>query len=84
MEIQQEFLKDLQANTEKALETVDFMAIGQQTGFANPYLLFDSYLDAVAQECADATISQWRDRLGGVDIFALDNCFTLALYLMIR
>ena len=72
----------LQANAGKALGVVDFMATAQETGFGNPYLLFDNYLDAVAQHCADSTIAQWGDKLGGMDIFAFDNRWTMALYIL--
>ncbi|MCH8061702.1 MAG: hypothetical protein IH861_04285 [Chloroflexi bacterium] len=82
VEIAKEYIGSLQANAGKALGAVDFMTIGQQTGFENLYLLFDTFFDTVAQQCADATIAQWGDKLGGVDIFAFDNCWTMALYIL--
>lgn len=81
VEIAKEYIGSLQANAGKALGAVDFMTIGQQTGFENLYLLFDTFFDTVAQQCADETIAQWGDKLGGVNIWAFDHCWTLALYL---
>jgi len=74
VEIQQEYIDDLQANAAQALQTVDFMAVAQETGFENLSLLFDRYVDAVTQECADLTVPKWIDRLGGADIWTFDHC----------
>ncbi len=48
VEVAKEFIASLQTNAGKALGVVDLMAIAQETGFGNPYSLFDNYLDAVA------------------------------------
>ena len=68
----------MQANAAQALQTVDFFAIAQETGFENPWLLFDTYLDAVAQECAKLTLPKWQDQLGAADIWTVEHCFKLA------
>lgn len=77
VETQKEYLQDIQDNVQLAAQTVDFFAIAQQTGFENPWLLIDTYLDAISQTCADATIPDWVDRLGGVEEFTDDHCFSL-------
>jgi len=77
VETQKEYLQDIQDNVQLASQTVDFFAIAQQTGFENPWLLVDTYLDAISQTCADATIPDWVDRLGGVEEFTDDHCFSL-------
>ena len=56
---------------------MDFFAIAQEVGFANPWALFDTYFDAMAQECADLTEPDWVDRLGGVDVFTVDHCLKM-------
>jgi len=75
VEIQREYVLDVQANAAQALQTVDFFAIAEEVGFENQWLLFDTYLAAVAQECTDLTVPQWTDRLGGADVFAFSHCF---------
>ena len=77
VETQKEYVLDMQANAAKALQTVDFMAIAQQTGFENPWLLFGTYLGAVEEECADLTLEKWDGLLGGADLFTASHCARL-------
>jgi glyoxylase-like metal-dependent hydrolase (beta-lactamase superfamily II) len=71
------FVQDVQANAGEALQTVDFGTIAQQVPADNPWALFDAYLAAVAQDCADATIPAWQDQLGGVDVFTYGHCWAM-------
>lgn len=83
VQLQKEYILDMRANAVKALETVDFFAIGEETGFENQWLLIDTYINALSQECADLTIPDWKDRLGGVDIVTKSHCFELILSLRV-
>ncbi len=74
-EVQHEYMHDVWSNAASALQTVDFMSIAQETGFENPWLLFDTYLDAVAARCSQLTLEKWRGRLGAVDVYTEDQCF---------
>jgi len=78
VEIQKEYIMDVRDNAMNALQTVDFMAIGQRVGFENPWLLFDTYLGEVARVCADRTIPRWVDRLAGADVFTRSHCAVFA------
>ncbi len=75
VELASEYILDIQANAAAALQQVDFFAIAQQTGFENQWLLFSSYLDAVAAKCADLTVPAWTGRLAAVDIWTYDHCW---------
>ena len=77
VERQQEYILDVQANAIQALQTVDFFGIAQETGFENSWLLFDTYLDAVGQECAELTLAKWEGQLGGADIWTFQHCFVV-------
>ena len=55
VEVQKQYVQDIQVNAGKALQAVDFYAIAKKVGYANTSLLFESYLDAVSQECAKLT-----------------------------
>lgn len=74
---QRAYVHDIEANAAQALQTVDFMAIAGEVGFLNPWRLFDRYLDALAQTCADLTIPAWQERLAGVDVFTFDHCMVM-------
>ena len=50
----------------------------EQTGWANSWLLFDTYLNAVAQTCTDSTVAKWGGKLGAVDVFTWGHCWKLA------
>ena len=78
VEIQREYVMDIRDNTATAIQTTDIGAIGQEVGFGNAWRLFDAYLDAIAQSCADATEAEWQDRLGGVDVFTIDHCYVMS------
>ena len=81
--IQREYMKDIQANAGKALQTVDFHVIAKETGYENKALLFDRYLDAVTQKCAELTEPKWVERLGGVDVWTIDHCYQLIMALRV-
>ena len=74
VELQQEYILDIQSNAIQALFSVDFFAIARETGFENSWLLFDTYLDAVAEECAELTLAEWLGHLGGADIWTFQHC----------
>lgn len=78
IEVQRDYVLDIQANALEALQTVDFMAIAQEVGFENQWRLFDTYLNAVAQACTDSTLPQWQDDLGGAEVFTFSHCWTMA------
>jgi len=79
VEVQKQYMQDIQANAGKALQTVDFYAIAGKVGYANTSLLFETYLDAVTQECAKLTEPKWIDKLGGVDIWTDDHCYKVIM-----
>ena len=78
VEIQKEYFQDIQKNAAEANQQADFMAIAQKVGFENPWLIFQIYADTITQQCADATIPDWIDRLGGVDLYTYDHCWKVS------
>ena len=77
VEVQKEYVLDMQANAVQALQTVDFFAIAGQVGFSNIWLLFDTYLDEVTKECTVLTLEKWDGKLGAADVFTPDHCFSI-------
>lgn len=79
VEVQKQYLQDIQTNAGKALQNVDFYAIAKKVGFSNKALLFESYLDAVSNECAKLTEPKWIDKLGGVDVWTKGHCYNVIM-----
>lgn len=78
IEIQKEYFQDIQDSAAKANQEVSFMAIGQEVGFSNPWLVFQIYADQITQQCTDEVVPKWIDRLGGVDLFTYDHCWKIS------
>lgn len=78
VQIQKEYFQDIQASSGKANQEVSFMAIGQEVGFDNPWLVFQIYADSITQQCTDDIVLKWIDRLGGADLFTYDHCWKIS------
>ena len=78
VQIQKEYFADIQTSAGRANQEVSFMGIGQEVGFANPWLVFQIYADTITQQCTDEVVPKWIDRLGGVDLFTYDHCWKIS------
>ncbi len=78
VEIQKEYFQDIQNSAAKANQEVSFMAIGQEVGFSNPWLVFQIYADQITQQCTDEVVPKWTDKLGAVDLFTYDHCWKIS------
>ena len=78
VQIQKEYFQDIQTSAAKANQKVSFIAIGQEVGFSNPWLVFQIYADSITQQCTDEVVPKWIDRLGGVDLFTYDHCWKIS------
>lgn len=77
VEIHQEFIADLKAESERAIDTFDLMSVFANADPANLWGIFRRYLDGVCADVAEALIPKWQDRLGGADVFTDLNAFTM-------
>ena len=77
VETQQAYMVDILTHSAEAFQNIDFNAIAGEVGYENQWLLFDTYLNQVAQYCTDATVPDWVDTLGGVDVFTYSHCWTV-------
>ena len=66
-----------------ALQTVDFNGIAQKLAVNNPWLIFDTYLNAVADACSEPTVEKWKATLAAADIFTPSHCFRMVMSLRI-
>ena len=77
--VQKEFVTDLQNAATKANQEVLFSKVAQQVGhFDNPWLIFSKYIDAVNQNCTQAMLPKWENRLGGAREFMSTHCFSMS------
>ena len=78
VQIQKEYLQDIENAAARANQEVSFMEIRQQVGFENLWLIFQVYADSITQQCTDEIVPKWIDRLGGVDLFTYDHCWKIS------
>jgi len=77
VETHQEFIADLKAESERAIDAFDLMSVFASSDPANLWAIFRRYLDGVCADVSDALVPKWQDRLGGVDVFTDLNAFTM-------
>jgi len=77
VELNKEYMSDIQAAALDALQSVSLDPIVAETGYANPWLLFDSYFDELTSACEATVVPAWSDRLAGADIFTADHCYRI-------
>lgn len=82
IEIQQEYIMDIVRAAGEANAALDFGAAfaeaAERGAPFNTWAAIQIAFDGVAQQCADAVIPNWVDRLGGVDIFTFDHCWSVS------
>jgi glyoxylase-like metal-dependent hydrolase (beta-lactamase superfamily II) len=79
VEVQREFVSDLEKAAANANQNVSFSDIANQIGsFDNPWLIFSKYIDAINKQCEDEMLPKWGSRLGAADIFMSTHCFTMS------
>ena len=77
--VQKEFVTDLQNAATIANQEVLFSKVAQQVGhFDNPWLIFSKYIDAVNENCTQAMLPKWENRLGGELEFMSTHCFSMS------
>ena len=77
VELNKEYMAAIQAGALAALQSVALDPIVAETGFTNPWLLFDSYFDELVSACEAQVVPQWTDRLAGADVFTADHCYKI-------
>ncbi|HEX6233917.1 MAG TPA: MBL fold metallo-hydrolase [Jiangellaceae bacterium] len=87
VEVQQQYVQDLVDTAMKYLDDVSparnafgvepsFMNTAERVGgLQNAWLVFDTYLNAVAEKVADEVLPRWIDRLAGADVFTRSHAW---------
>jgi glyoxylase-like metal-dependent hydrolase (beta-lactamase superfamily II) len=77
-ELQQRYIRDLDASVEQTIAGLDPTPFFQEYGAAgNAWAIFQTYLDAAAHQAAGPVVDKYLGRLGGADVFTVDNAFAL-------
>lgn len=77
VEINAEYMAAINQGALSALQSVALEPIAAETGFSNPWLLFDAYFDELISACEAEVVPQWTDRLAAVDVFTADHCYKI-------
>ena len=76
--VQQEYIQDIVSNAMTRASDRLFLCDRRRNPFPESLaLLLDTYLETVAETCADLPTPDWLDRLGGADIWTVDHCSTM-------
>jgi glyoxylase-like metal-dependent hydrolase (beta-lactamase superfamily II) len=84
-DIAQEYIVDIQKNAGKALQTVKppLSLTGKDNPTKEPYIPFNTYLNAVSDVCAQITQEKWEYKLKAGNLYTRSHCWTTALNLII-
>jgi glyoxylase-like metal-dependent hydrolase (beta-lactamase superfamily II) len=79
VQTQREFITDLINASIEANSNVTFGEVIQKVGPTNNvWAIFKTYLDTVAEQCANEMLPKWQPRLGGAQEFMFSHCWTMA------
>ncbi len=74
---QLEFMNDVKSAALEALKTTKPGEQIDQQDAANPWAVFDNYIDRVAGRCVNAVTPKWQSRLAGFDVYIWDQCYAM-------
>src|ERR671911_1863094 len=77
VEVQKEFVLNLERAAARANQNVSFMDIATKVGFDNPWLLYSEYFDAINKQCEGEMLPKWESRLGGTEAFMSTHCIAM-------
>lgn len=77
VELQVAFMKDLHNAAAAALGSVAPGETVAPEDFANPWAVFDNYVDRVVIKCVSTLAPEWHDKMAGFDVFIYDQCLAM-------
>jgi len=80
-----QYIKDIQSNAGNALQITQppLSFTGNGSSIQEPYIPFNTYLEAVSEVCAQITLEKWRHQLKAADLYTKGHCWATALSLII-
>lgn len=77
VQLQLEFMNDLKTTVADALKTTKIGEELHPGDLANPWAVFDSYIDRVVVKSVNALTPRWSKRLAGFDVYIWDQCYSM-------
>jgi glyoxylase-like metal-dependent hydrolase (beta-lactamase superfamily II) len=71
------FMEDLKAAAQTALKRTTPGEGINPADRANPWAIFDHYIDRVALDCVNHLTSKWSTRLAAFDVYIWDHCYSM-------
>ncbi len=84
-EVTHQYIIDIQANAGKALRLTNPPLANSdvENPIKEPYIPFNTYLEAASEICAQITLQKWRLRLRAADLYTKGHCWAATLDLLI-
>jgi glyoxylase-like metal-dependent hydrolase (beta-lactamase superfamily II) len=76
VDLQMEFMNDLQSAAAEALKTTRVGEGVDPRDLANPWAVFDNFIDRVVIQCVNALTPKWSQKLAGFDVYIWDQCYS--------
>jgi glyoxylase-like metal-dependent hydrolase (beta-lactamase superfamily II) len=77
VDVQAEFMGDVRRAAAAALAATKPGEGLDPRDAANPWALFDDYIDRVAAKCVNALVPAWSTRLAAFDVYVWDQCYAM-------
>lgn len=77
VEQQLAFMTDLHGAAMKALGSTAIAEGMRAEDTANPWAVFDNFIDRVTVQCVAELAPKWREKLSGFDVFIYDQCMAM-------
>ena len=84
MDAQAEFYRDLRQAASTALTTTKLGETLNPLDKANPWAIYDNYIDRVAAQCVEKLTPKWSTRLAAFDVYVWDQCYSMEQSLRIE
>lgn len=77
VELQLEFMNDLKTTVADALKTTKLGEEMDPADLANPWAVYDNYIDRVVIKSVNALTPRWSKRLAAFDVYIWDQCYAM-------
>jgi glyoxylase-like metal-dependent hydrolase (beta-lactamase superfamily II) len=77
VDLQSEFMNDLKSAAAGSLKTTRVGEGVDPRDLANPWAVYDNFIDRVVVQCVNALTPKWSQKLAGFDVYIWDQCYSM-------